>query len=244
MLSAVYTWSHAIDYEDNEELNSMNFPYPTFWYKNRGSASFDRTYNIEIYGVMNLPFGKGQPWLTTGVWNQILGGWQVNPMISILGGLPFTVTAASGPLNANGSIQTADLVGRYQLINGTVLPTGYSCSATNLSCHYFNPNAFAPPVITGNATAHYGNTGRDQFRGPSYFNMNLSIARTFKLTERFALQFRADAMGFTNTPHFANPNSSCCGANFGVVTSTLSPGGFFGPDSGSRVVWLGLHLTF
>jgi hypothetical protein len=125
-----------------------------------------------------------------------------------------------------------------------VLPTGFSCAATNLSCHYFNPTAFAPPVITSNANAHYGNTNRDQFRGPGYFNMNLSISRLFQLTERFGLQFRADAMSFTNTPHFNNPNTSCCGANFGVITSTLQPGGFFGPDAGSRVVWLGLHLVF
>jgi hypothetical protein len=244
MLGFAYTWSHAIDYEDNEELNSMNFPYPAYWYKNRASATFDRTQNVEIYGVFNLPFGKGQRWLTSGLANHIFGGWQVNPMISILSGLPFTVTAASGPLNANGSIQTANLVGPYQLLNGTVLPTGYSCAATDLSCHYFNPAAFAPPVITSNASAHYGNTNRNQFRGPGYFNMNLSISRLFRLTERFGLQFRADAMSFTNTPHFANPNASCCGANFGVITSTLQPGGFFGPDPGSRVVWLGLHLMF
>ena len=244
MLGFAYTWSHAIDYEDDEELNSMNFPYPAYWYKNRAAASFDRTQNVEIYGVFNLPFGKGQRWLTSGLANHIFGGWQVNPMISVLSGLPFTVTAAGGPLNANGSIQTANLVGQYQLLNGTVLPTGYSCAATDLSCHYFNPAAFAPPVITSNANAHYGNTSRNQFRGPGYFNMNLSISRLFKLTERFGLQFRADAMSFTNTTHFANPNTSCCGANFGVITSTLQPGGFFGPDSGSRVVWLGLHLTF
>jgi len=244
MLGGAYTWSHAINYEDNEELSSLSFPYPTYWWKDRASASFDRLYNIEIYGVFVLPFGRGQRWVTSGWGNHILGGCQVIKMISILGGLPFTVTAAGGPLNANGSIQTADLVGNYQLIQGTVLPTGFSCAANNLSCHYFNPAAFAPPVITGNATAHYGNTNRNQFRGPGYFNMNLSIARQFRLTERFGLQFRADAMGFTNTPHFANPNSSCCGANFGVITSTLQPGGFFGPDSGSRVIWLGLHLTF
>ena len=193
---------------------------------------------------MQLPFGKGQHWLKDGVGSRILGGWQVSPIISYMTGLPFTVTAAGGPLNANGSIQTADLVGQYSVINGQPLPTGQSCSAANLACHYFNPAAFAAPVITGNADAHYGNTNRDQFRGPGYFNMNLSLAREFSFTERFKLQVRADATSFTNTAHFANPNTSCCGANFGVITSTLSPGGFFGPDPGSRVVWLGAHLAF
>jgi hypothetical protein len=240
----VWTWSKALDYEDNEELNSLNFPYPAYWSKNYGPASFDRTQNIEIYGVMQLPFGKGQHWLRDGIGSRILGGWQVSPIISYMTGLPFTVQAAGGPLNANGSIQTADLVGQYGVINGQPLPTGQSCAATNLACHYFNPAAFAAPVITGNADAHYGNTNRDQFRGPGYFNMNLSLAREFSLTERFKLQVRADATSLTNTAHFANPNTSCCGANFGVITGTLSPGGFFGPDPGSRVVWLGAHLAF
>jgi len=242
--AVVWTWSKALNYEDNEELSSLAFPYPTFWYLNHSYASFDRTHNVEIYGVLQLPFGKGQRWANEGWASRILGGWQVNPVISKMSGIPFTVTAAGGPLNANGSIQTADLVGTNQVINGQPLPTGQSCAATNLSCHYFDPSQFAAPLITSNASAHYGNTRRDQFRGPGFFNMNLSVSRQFKLTERFGLQFRADGISFTNTPHFANPNSSCCGTNFGVITGTLQPGGFFGPDAGSRVVWLGTRLTF
>jgi hypothetical protein len=94
--------------------------------------------------------------------------------------------------------------------------------------------------------------------------MDLSVARNFKLTERFMLQLRADAFSLTNTPHFANPNLSCpadatqqgpvpgsaglCNTgsnnNFGVITGTLSPGGFFGPDPGSRSLWLAARLTF
>jgi hypothetical protein len=94
--------------------------------------------------------------------------------------------------------------------------------------------------------------------------MDLSLAREFKLTERFTLQMRADAFSLTNTPHFANPNLSCPGNaaapgpipgegglcntgsnnNFGVITGTLSPGGFFGPDPGNRTMWLGASLTF
>ena len=87
--------------------------------------------------------------------------------------------------------------------------------------------------------------------------MDLSLAREFKLTERFLLQLRADAFSFTNTPHFANPQTTCpgdpktgglcnTGANstFGAITSTLQPGGFFGPDPGNRTMWLGASLTF
>lgn len=243
LLGFVWTWSRTLDYEDDEELNAMLFPYPAYWQKNYGPANFDRTHNVEIYGLLNAPFGKGQRWVTHGFASQLLGAWQISPAISIGTGLPFTVTANATSLGANGSSQTANLVGPFRLTGGQPKPNvpGQGCAATDLSCHYFDPTAFAVP-----AAGVYGNTGRNAFRGPGYFNMNLSVARQFKLTERFGLQFRADAMSFTNTPHFNNPNATVGAANFGVITSTLKPPGqgFFGNDPGNRILWLGARLTF
>jgi carboxypeptidase family protein len=271
-----YTWSKAIDYADNEDLGSIAFPYPAYWGKNRADAGFDRTHNIEIWSVLALPFGRDQRWAKTGVASWILGGWLVDPVISKMSGTPFTVSAGGGGstgLNANGSQQTADLVSSFHLTHGRAPRTGQTCAQTDPSCHYFDASAFAAPLIctSSNTTtcptfyaAHYGNSGRNQFRGPGYFNMNLSVLRDFKLTERYTLEVRADAFGFTNTPHFANPNGGCPGNggapgpfatsgglcstgannNFGVITSTASPGGFFGPDSGARTVWFGATMKF
>jgi len=259
-----WTWSKTIDYADNEDLGFLPFPYPANWEMNRALAGFDRTHNIEIYAVLQSPFGKGERWAKSGAANWFLGGWHVDPIISRMSGIPFTVTGNGGALNSNGSTQTADLVGKFHILNGQPLRTGQTCLQTDLSCHYFDPSIFAAPLITGAANAHFGNTTRNQFRGPGYFMMNLSVIRDFKLTERFLLEVRADAIGLTNTPHFANPNTGCPGSgttpgpvassgqlcstgsnnNFGVITGTLTPGGFFGPDPGSRVVWLGATLRF
>jgi hypothetical protein len=264
MAGIVYTWSKAISYQDNEELSALNFPYPTYWERNRGPANFDRTHNVEIFGNMGLPFGKGQRWLQSGVGNWLLGGWQFNPVISWMSGLPFTVTAG-GNLGANGSIQTADLVGKYHILHGRPPRNFQTCAQTDLSCHWFDPSIFGAPLICSTATcnspAHYGNTGRNEFRGPSYFSAGLSVIRDFKLTERFTLQVRADALGLTNTPHFANPNAGCpanaapasgteqlcstvSSSTFGAITGALQPGGFFGPDPGNRQIWLGANLKF
>jgi hypothetical protein len=261
----VWTWSKTIDYSDNDDLGSLAFPYPAYWQKNRALAGYDRTHNFAIYGVLQLPFGKGQRWATTGVGSKIFGGWQINPLISRLSGTPFTVTGSGSALNANGSTQTADLVGIYRPTKGKPLRTspGLSCAATDLSCHFFDPSAFAAPLITSNANAHYGNSGRNQFRGPGYFSLNLSVAREFNLWERATLGVRADAFSLTNTPHFANPQVSCPGNgavpgpvggsgalcntvsnNFGVITGTAQPGGFFGPDAGNRTIWLGASVKF
>ncbi len=270
-----WTYSKAIDYADNEDLGFLAFPYPAFWQKNRALAGYDRTHNIEIWSVLALPFGKGQRWAHSGVGNWILGGWLINPIISKMSGSPFTVTGSGGALNANGSTQTADLVGHFHLSGGRPPRTGQTCLEGDLTCHFFDPTAFAAPLITcstnpcaaGTFPAHYGTSGRNQFRGPGYFNMNLSVVRNFKLTERVSMDVRADAIGFTNTPHFANPNVSCQGngavpgpvagsgglcltgntkspSNFGTITGTLTPGGFFGPDPGTRTIWFGATVNF
>jgi hypothetical protein len=260
-----WTWSKAIDYADNEDLSGVAFPFPAFWEMNRSVANFDRTHNFEIYGLFALPFGRGQRWAKSGPASWIFGDWLIAPVISKMTGLPFTVTGNGGNLNAFGSTQTADLVGHFRLTGGRPPRTGQKCQEDDLSCHYFDPTAFAQPAITcttlpcpaGSTPSHYGNTGRNQFRGPGYFNMNLSVLRDFRMTERFTLEIRADAFGFTNTPHFNNPNTGCPGSagtcvtgsqtspsNFGTITSTLSPGGFFGPDPGSRTVWFGATVKF
>ncbi|MGH9512213.1 MAG: carboxypeptidase regulatory-like domain-containing protein [Terriglobales bacterium] len=258
-----WTWSKAIDYAGNEDLGFLLFPDPANWQMNRARANFDRTHNFEIWGVFASPFGKGRRWAKSEVSNWLLGGWLVDPIVSYLTGLPFTVTAGSN-LNANGSTETADLVGKFHLTGGRPPRTGQTCLQDDPSCHYFLASAFAAPLITSPANAHFGNTGRNEFRGPGYFNMNLSVLRDFKLTERFTLEVRADAFGFTNTPHFANPNTGCPGSggapgsiagegglcdtgannNFGVVTGGLQPGGFFGPDPGNRTLWLGATVKF
>jgi hypothetical protein len=260
---AVYTWSKVMDYADNEDLGSISFPYPADYQKNYAPASFDRTNNFELYGVMALPFGKDEPWLTTGIAGQILGGWLVNPVISALTGTPFTVTAG-GNLNANGATQTADLVGPFHITHGRPPRTGVTCALGDPTCSYFAASSFAAPLITSASNAHFGNTNRDQFRGPGYFNMNLSIVREFPLREWLRLQVRGDAFSLTNTPHFANPSLACpasatvagpvggsaqlCNTgsnnNFGIITGTAMPGGTFGPDPGNRTIWVSASLKF
>ena len=262
-LGAAYTWSKAMSYSENEDLGALAFPYPDFWFKNYAPASFDRTNNFEVFGVLALPFGKGERWLQSGVGNMILGGWLVNPLVSVMSGVPFTVSSG-GNLNANGSGQTADLVAPFQRTHGKPPRTGVTCALGDPTCEYFAPSSFAAPLITSAADAHYGNTNRNEFRGPGYFSMNLSVVRDFKVKEWMTLEVRGDAFGLTNTPHFANPNASCPGSattpgpvggsgqlcdtgsnnNFGVITGTASPGGFFGPDPGNRTMWLGASVKF
>ncbi|HEX4488582.1 MAG TPA: TonB-dependent receptor [Terriglobales bacterium] len=252
----VYTWQHAISYSDSEELQSTVFTLPQYYYKDKASSSIDRTHNFEAFGIYELPFGRGKRWATSGIGNILAGGWQLNSIFSHVSGNPFSLFAGSNNLNAPGSgNQAVDQIAPQQILGN--LPR-LGCSAgsnpTNpdLSCYYFNPLSYTNPPGT-----REGNTNRNTIRGPGFTNLDLSVFRTFKITERFNFQFQAEAFGITNTPHFLNPGgntngtfsaasnaySNATGNTFGVITSTL--GGRQGSNlDGAREIFFAGKLIF
>jgi hypothetical protein len=227
LLGVSYTFSKAIDFTDDEELNFVLFPFPAYVPKAKGLASFDRPQNLRIYGTYDLPFGGGQRWAQTGILSHILGGWQANGILSFVSGVPLTITASNNPFFSNtGVTETAQLTGSLNILNNTPRP---GCPAKDLSCHYFDPSVFSDP----NAPI-FGNTGRDFLRGPGFFNLDMSLFRNFKLKEGLTLQARGEAFGLTNTPRFNNPGTNADGTNFGVITGS----------SGERTVWVAAKLIF
>jgi hypothetical protein len=191
-LGLSYTFSKAIGYADNSD-SGLTFHAVSQWARNRARTNFDRPHNLQIYGVYELPFGPGKRWANDGPAAWLAGGWQFNAVMSKLSGTPFTVTSAGTSLNAPGNTQTADQVKAEVKILGGV-GRGES---------YFDPAAFAPVTA-----ARYGTVGRNTLRGPGVFNLDASLFRNFKLTERFALQFRSEVFNLTNTPAFNNPGAN------------------------------------
>ena len=96
-------------------------------------------------------------------------------------------------------------------------------------------SAFAPVT-----DVRYGTVGRNTLLGPGTTNMDFSLFRTFKLSERFGLQFRAEGSNISNTPHFYNPgvndgNNSVATGAFMQITSAKND---------ERQFRLGLRLSF
>jgi hypothetical protein len=228
-LGVSYTRSKAIDFTDNEELNFLLFPFPAYSAKARGLASFDRPNNLRLYGTYELPFGRGQRWASTGILNHVLGGWQTNWILSKVSGTPLTITAGNGQFNAPGNTETADVIAPITILGAT---PRLGCKTGDPTCSYFNSNAFAAP--TG---PRFGTGGRDIVRGPGFFNLDMSLFRTFKLTERFSLQCRGEAFGLTNTPHFNNPGT-------GFSTNGVGTFGVIQGSTGERTAWVAAKLIF
>lgn len=236
----IYTWSKTINFEDNEEINAVLRPYPGYLAYNRAVAGFDRASNFQGYFVYDLPFGKGQRWATSGVSSALFGGWRLGAVASALTGIPFTVTDSNGnTLNAPGNTQTPNIVSQIHILKGKPNPIAGNC--TDNSCKYFNVEAFqhvtAPGVL--------GNAGRNIIRGPGFFELDGSVYRNFRITERFTFQFEANVIGLTNTPHFGNPTADINNSNFGKITGSLATTNTsLGGSGGEREWFFGGKIVF
>ena len=188
----VYTWSKAISFADNND-SGLSWNWPDMWGRNRALAGFDRTHNLQIYGVYTLPVGRGRRFANSGVLSWIVGGWHVNGVFSAMSGTPFTVGSAGTSVDAPGNTQTAD----------QVLPEVRTLGGIGRGASWFDPNAFVPVTAV-----RFGNSGRNALRGPGLVNLDASIFRDFPVTERFNLQFRAEGFNVSNTPAFGNPGAT------------------------------------
>ncbi len=91
----------------------------------------------------------------------------------------------------------------------------------------------------------FGNAGRDIIRGPGFFDMDMSLYRTFRLAEFLHFEFEMNVIGVTNTPHFGNPTSDINNSNFGKITGSLATTNTsLGGSGGEREFLFGGKLVF
>ena len=216
LIKGAYTWSHAIDYTDDDGWAEMTW-YNTQFARNRATAGFDRAQVFQLGWVYELPVGKGKAYLNSGnLASKVLGGWQLSGREECYTGLPFTVNAST-VLNAPDQTQTANQV----LSN---VPFVGSTS------EYYNPAAFGAP-----AANTYGSSGRNILRAPGVWNTDMSIVRDFAFKERFKFQFRSEFYNLPNTTHFAAPDHNVSdGSAFMTITSA----------TGQRIIRFAGRLTF
>lgn len=209
-LSVNYTWSKSIGVAGNDNSDGEpRIKIPQFYFLNRALSGFDRTHNFSLSNVLELPFGKGRRWLSdNGALSAIVGGWQVNNIITLMSGIPVNITASNTTLNNDGTSEQ-----RPDLVKSEVKTLG----GKGLGQFWFDKTAFAAAPSGAN---RFGTAGWNTVRGPGIRTWDLGLFRRFRLTERFDLQFRAEAFNFTNTPIFNNPQGNLTSLNFGSITET------------------------
>jgi hypothetical protein len=248
----IYTWSHAIDYEDNGAgtgSGGLAFSYPAYFKLNRATASYDRTNNLEFWTIYHLPFGSGQTFATHGIANVLFGGFQLNGQVSHISGGPFSVTPQStSGFNSPGNTLYANLIAPYHQLGGHSRTAGSPGGGL-----WFDPTSFQTgtiePSTAGcvagqvcNVVPVFGNTHRNEFRGPGVTNVNASVFRSFHIFKESQFQIRAEAFNLLNHALLnSNPNATVGGGTFGYIT-TFGPG--YSPTQGARSLQLSGRISF
>jgi hypothetical protein len=223
-LQVAYTWSHTIDIQSEPlagDFFNLSFTRVTSGAGagttaafarqfdgrgDRGNSDFDQRHNLVILSIWDLPdlFSSSQ----AGV---LFRDWQFSQMAAFRSGFPFTVRAPSGFSFDPGS--EIIINNRADLIDPARADAGETAAAGGRQL--LNAAAFREP-----AAGTLGNSGRNAFRGPGLFNIDLSLSRSFRLLwlgEAGRLTFRADAFNVLNHANLNNPDSFLTSETFGLA---------------------------
>ena len=156
-------------------------------------------------GVYELPFGRGKKFAKqlSKPLEMAIGGWQLNTIVTIQSGLPFSLTTPGSPSNSR-----PDVIGKLATHPGNTQ-------------QYFDTTAVVPaPTNSDGVLLRQGTLGRNTLIGPGSRTVDLSMAKTTPIKERFKLEFRAEAFNLFNHPVYSNPNTDITAGNFGQITGT------------------------
>ncbi len=221
-LTLGYAYSKSMD----EGSNQPGFIDNLDLARQYGPSSFDATHNLVFSHVYELPFGKGKRFMNQGgIAAYLLSDWQLNGILRLMTGTPFTITSDATSCDCPGNSQFGEQVAPVHY------PHGIGPNNT-----WFSTSSFAPPP-----PGQFGNVGSNSVRGPSLKDYDLSVFRGFKFLERYELQGRAEAYNLTNTPYFANPDAAVTDSSFGQITSTQ---GFTTSGGNQRSMQIALKLLF
>ena len=211
-----YTFSKAMDILDGDNADIQDLYNLGLAY---GPAGFDRTQNLLLSAVYQLPIGPGKKFLSSdSIFNrEVVGGWQIAGIQQFATGQPISITA-----NNNADTSSVHPVFADKVCQGNA-PAGHP------RLQFFNPSCYVQP-----AAGQYG-TARSGPRQPGIDTTNLSIQKAFAITKRQQLQFRAEAFSVFNHPNFGTGSTSVTNPSAGFLT--------FEPV-GQRTLQLALRYAF
>jgi hypothetical protein len=256
---AGYTWAHSID---DASLNRAQQPQDSFHPQfERSSSDLDQRHKFTFTTTYDLPGKKG--------FAQMMEGWQINTIITAQTGQPWNPTDFENDVSLTGEFSDRwNIYGNpsdFKLTTGSptsLLPGAIIFDATgtnplctahtstslgDLGCYIAGSSVLVPPDY-----GTFGNMGRNAFRALGIGNWDFSVVKRWKLTEKAAVQFRAEFFNLLNNPHFENPqqqfvsNDLGLGDTFGQILRTPDVAGanpVIG-TGGPRNIQLGLKFSW
>lgn len=229
-LGAQWSWAHSIGNSQgsNEARTSQN---PFFITGERGNNNFDVRHSLNVSALYELPFGKGRRYLSDAgtAADLVLGGWQLGGVLNARTGVPvevlvtrpdvvFQVNSRGAAFGLQpGTFVNQEIVARGVVITDAVLNTPGGGASRGIrrpdvvpgvspfvsgqgKTIFFNPAAFSIPT-----PGNYGNLARNALHGPSMQQLDLTLQKRFRVTERVNLEFRSEFYNILNKANFANP---------------------------------------
>src|SRR6202790_2266384 len=272
-VTANYTWSHALDnlsstFSDGNgattsgiyQLGYLDAFNPRL---NFGNADFDIRHRFNLAWSWEVPWMKSSSNMLA---RNLIGGWGIGSIFSIRSGSPFSIYDGT---NFNGTASPLWVPDQTIPTSGTPVSAG-----KNLFNYITLPShtqvikgvptivvnnqgvALGIPTCTGlfHTGCSYTTNGqpypeRNQYVGPGYWNLDMNFYKTFKLTERFGLQFRGEFYNILNhhNQYVATENLDVSSLNGSPFIQTQK-GGIYGvagqPSDERRNIQFGLKLTF
>lgn len=194
-----YTWAHSLD---NAPTLFAAYSDDANYMADYGNTDGDVRHILQFDYVYELPSVPILPKFAG-------SGWQVNGITVMRTGFPLTgMSCACDPLRVGSFTSRPDLVSGVP-----VRPATYVEPDNQL-----NLAAFAAPPA-----GRIGNLGRNVLHGPGAVNFDFSLFKTFAISERHRVEFRAETFNIFNTPQFSNPGGNITApASFGRSLGIIS----------------------
>jgi Carboxypeptidase regulatory-like domain/TonB-dependent Receptor Plug Domain len=216
-----YTYGKLLDYDSATNLGQT----PQDPYNMRGDygrSDYDRRSVFNASLVYAIPFFRETPRAV----NAVFSNWEASSIIGVSSGLPFLITTGYDASLTGVGYDRPNLIGNPH--------RSYANRTAELS-EYFNTSAFV-----ANSPGQYGDTGRNILSGPGLTNVNLSLVRSFPISDRLGkLEFRSEFFNLFNHPNFGQPDASLADKTFGVISAT-GPAGIADP----RIMQFALRYQF
>ncbi len=192
-----YTWAHALDdmtaYRGTLPQNNFNL------LADYGNSDFDTRHNFTGLITYDLP--------TASSWRLLRNGWELSSLVSLHTGQPFTVFSSTDTTGTGEGEQRANVIGNPF--------AGISHAFNKTGVTWVNPAAFANP-----SPGTFGDSSRNGYYGPGFADVDFSVVKNTRVTERINVQFRIELFNLFNRINLAPPSGGL-GGGFGISSDTI-----------------------